>query len=64
MLAETFYREDENGGKLWISPTEVKTEKDEKGRVIKATHIEDGQPVDSAGMGKMSKSKNNGIDPK
>ncbi|WP_296057451.1 leucine--tRNA ligase [uncultured Amphritea sp.] len=63
VLADTYYRDDENGGKIWISPTEVKVERDEKGRVIKATHIADGEPVESAGMGKMSKSKNNGIDP-
>ncbi|GGK65592.1 leucine--tRNA ligase [Amphritea balenae] len=63
VLAETYYREDANGGKDWISPSDVKVERDEKGRVIKAVHLEDNQPVLSAGMGKMSKSKNNGIDP-
>lgn len=63
VLADTYYREDEKGGKIWISPADVKVERDEKGRVTKATHIEDGEQVESAGMGKMSKSKNNGIDP-
>ncbi|MFT4925265.1 MAG: leucyl-tRNA synthetase [Phenylobacterium sp.] len=63
VLAETYYREGEKGGKIWISPTEVETETDSKGRVLKAWHKEDGQPVISDGMSKMSKSKNNGIDP-
>lgn len=63
VLADTYYREDEKGGKVWISPTEVEAEYDEKGRIVKAWHKEDKQPVISAGMSKMSKSKNNGIDP-
>ncbi len=63
VLADTYYRESDNGGKTWISPTEVESETDDKGRITKAWHKEDGQPVISAGMSKMSKSKNNGIDP-
>ncbi|ATC94094.1 leucine--tRNA ligase [Pseudoalteromonas tunicata] len=63
VLADTYFRKDEKGGDIWISPTDVETEKDEKGRIIKAWHKTDGQPVSSAGMSKMSKSKNNGIDP-
>lgn len=63
VLAETYYREDEKGGKVWISPQDVVVEQDEKGSFIKATHKEDGQPVQYSGMSKMSKSKNNGVDP-
>ncbi|GGO78683.1 leucine--tRNA ligase [Marinobacterium nitratireducens] len=63
VLAETYYREDEKGGKNWISPADVVTESDDKGRIVSARHREDGQPVEPAGMSKMSKSKNNGIDP-
>ncbi|WP_462157773.1 leucine--tRNA ligase [Pseudoalteromonas sp. GB56] len=63
VLAETYFRKDEKGGDIWIAPTDVETEKDDKGRIIKAWHKDDGQPVQSAGMSKMSKSKNNGIDP-
>jgi len=63
VLAETYYREEENGGKVWFAPNDIETEQDEKGRITKAWHREDGQPVISAGMSKMSKSKNNGIDP-
>lgn len=63
VLADTYFREDEKGAKEWISPQDVTVERDDKGRVTQALHTEDGQPVESAGMGKMSKSKNNGIDP-
>ncbi|CCN70512.1 leucine--tRNA ligase [Vibrio nigripulchritudo] len=63
VLADTYYRKDEKGGDIWIAPTDVQTETDDKGRIIKAWHKEDGEPVFSAGMSKMSKSKNNGIDP-
>ncbi|MCX4026005.1 leucine--tRNA ligase [Endozoicomonas sp. SM1973] len=62
VLAETYYRDDK-GGKIWISPQDVEVELDDKGRLIKATHKVDGQPVHYDGMSKMSKSKNNGIDP-
>ncbi|MEO9959092.1 MAG: class I tRNA ligase family protein, partial [Nisaea sp.] len=63
VLAETYYREDANGGKIWISPADVVTEKDDKGQVVRAVHKDDGQPVVAGGVTKMSKSKNNGIDP-
>lgn len=63
VLAETFYRETENGGKEWFSPQDVTLERDDKGRIIQATLNSDSQPVVASGMSKMSKSKNNGIDP-
>lgn len=63
VLAESFYQEDTNGGKLWISPTEVDALTDEKGKITKYIKKHDGSEVFSAGMSKMSKSKNNGIDP-
>ncbi len=63
VLAETFYRDTENGGKVWFSPADVTVQRDDKGRIISALLNSDGQPVQSAGMSKMSKSKNNGIDP-
>ena len=63
VLAETFYRDTENGGKQWFSPQDVSVERDDKGRVVKAILNTDGQPVVASGMSKMSKSKNNGIDP-
>ncbi|MFC4655079.1 leucine--tRNA ligase [Rheinheimera marina] len=63
VLAETFFRETDNGGKEWYSPADVTVERDDKGRITGAMLQSDGQPVQSAGMSKMSKSKNNGIDP-
>ena len=63
VLAETYYREDDNGGKTWISPADVVTERDDKGQVVSTAHKDDGQPVIAGGVTKMSKSKNNGIDP-
>jgi leucyl-tRNA synthetase len=63
VLAESFYEEDSKGGKVWISPTDVETQTDEKGKTIRYVHKKDGKELLSAGMSKMSKSKNNGIDP-
>lgn len=63
VLAETFYRDNEGGSKTWFSPQDVQVERDDKGRITGATLKADGAAVQSAGMSKMSKSKNNGIDP-
>ncbi|MBU1309976.1 MAG: leucine--tRNA ligase [Gammaproteobacteria bacterium] len=63
VLAETFYRDSDNGGKVWFSPADVTVQRDEKGRIVSAVLNSDGLPVVSSGMSKMSKSKNNGIDP-
>ena len=63
VLADTYYREADNGAQDWIAPTDVEVERDEKGQVTSAISKIDGLPVISAGMSKMSKSKNNGIDP-
>jgi leucyl-tRNA synthetase len=63
VLADTYYREASNGGQDWISPSDVTVERNEKGQVVSAISKLDGEPVISAGMSKMSKSKNNGIDP-
>ena len=63
VLADTFYREAENGKKTWFNPADIILEKDEKGRVLSAKYSGDGQDVVIGGQEKMSKSKNNGIDP-
>ncbi|MDG2501155.1 MAG: leucine--tRNA ligase [Porticoccaceae bacterium] len=62
VLAESFYK-DNGGRKEWLSPLEVTVESDEKGRTIKATETTTGEVVHSGGVTKMSKSKNNGVDP-
>ncbi|HEX5514655.1 MAG TPA: leucine--tRNA ligase [Gammaproteobacteria bacterium] len=63
VIAETYYRDEPNGGKEWFNPADVVTERDAKGRVVAAKLATDGQPVQIGGVEKMSKSKNNGIDP-
>lgn len=63
VLADSYYREDEKGKKTWFNPTEIDIERDEKGKIVAATLAADGQPVIHGGMTKMSKSKNNGVDP-
>lgn len=63
VLADSFYREDETGKQVWYSPSDVISEKDDKGRIIRSVLAADGQQVQHGGMTKMSKSKNNGIDP-
>ncbi|MCK5894538.1 MAG: leucine--tRNA ligase [Endozoicomonadaceae bacterium] len=63
VLADTFYTLNEKGTKQWIPSTDVISERDDKGRLLTAKHKETGETVEHAGMSKMSKSKNNGIDP-
>jgi len=63
VIAETFYRENADGSKDWINPANVEIERDERGRVTGARLRADGQSVQIGGIEKMSKSKNNGIDP-
>ncbi|WP_043532451.1 leucine--tRNA ligase [Litchfieldella xinjiangensis] len=63
VIAETFYRPTANGGKQWFNPADVEVKRDEKGRPVSAVLISDGQPVEMGGIEKMSKSKNNGVDP-
>ncbi|AXP60471.1 leucine--tRNA ligase [Haemophilus influenzae] len=62
VLADAFYYTSPTNERIWISPTQVTLERDEKGRIIKATDPE-GRELVHSGMTKMSKSKNNGIDP-
>ena len=63
VLAATWYREDTSGKKTWYNPAEVEAQTDDKGRVTGGILMADGQPVQYGGMEKMSKSKNNGVDP-
>ncbi|EQB0359977.1 leucine--tRNA ligase [Yersinia enterocolitica] len=62
VLADAFYYSGSNGERIWVSPVDAIVERDDKGRIIKATDAE-GHELVYAGMSKMSKSKNNGIDP-
>jgi leucyl-tRNA synthetase len=63
VIAETFYRDNADGSKDWINPADVDIQRDEKARVVGAVLKSDGKPVQIGGTEKMSKSKNNGVDP-
>ena len=63
VIAETFYRDNADGSKDWINPADIDIVRDERGRITGATLRADGQPVVIGGVEKMSKSKNNGVDP-
>ncbi|WMR30874.1 leucine--tRNA ligase [Metapseudomonas otitidis] len=63
VVAETYYRTASNGGKDWFNPADVEVERDAKAKVIGARLKTDGLPVEIGGTEKMSKSKNNGVDP-
>jgi leucyl-tRNA synthetase len=64
VIADTFYRDNADGSKDWINPADVEIQRDDKARVVGAVLKSDGQPVKIGGTEKMSKSKNNGVDPK
>jgi leucyl-tRNA synthetase len=63
VLNETYYREESNGKKTWFNPADVTLTTDDKGRPQSAVLKADGREVTIGGTEKMSKSKNNGIDP-
>jgi leucyl-tRNA synthetase len=63
VVADTYYREEEDGKVHWINPAEVEVDRDAKGKPTGARLRADGTQVSFGGIEKMSKSKNNGIDP-
>ena len=63
VVADTYYRESATGSREWINPADVDVTRDEKGHVTGAVLRTDGKPVLVGGTEKMSKSKNNGVDP-
>ncbi|MFZ6777346.1 leucine--tRNA ligase [Undibacterium sp. Ji83W] len=64
LLNESYYREDATGKKIWFYPNEIEVQHDDKGRPVSASLKSDGQPVQMGGIEKMSKSKNNVVEPK
>jgi len=63
VLNEIFSRKSEAGRITYYNPADVELVTDERGQRIGARLKSDGQPVEPGGVGTMSKSKNNGIDP-
>ncbi|MFT6407346.1 MAG: leucyl-tRNA synthetase, partial [Arenicella sp.] len=63
VTAETYFRIAEDGKRSFYNPKEVEVVLDEKGKPGGAILISDGQAVEAGGVEKMSKSKNNGVDP-
>ncbi len=63
VVAETYYRIGDDGTKTWFNHNEVEVAYDANGRANGATLRKTGEPVEIGAIEKMSKSKNNGIDP-
>ena len=63
VLANAFYSKGKNGKEIWHAPDTITIERDDKGRIVGGKVSDSGEAVEYAGMIKMSKSKNNGIDP-
>jgi leucyl-tRNA synthetase len=64
LLNECFYREEGSGRTRWFYPSEVEVQYDERGKPIGAVARSDGAPVMLGGIEKMSKSKNNIVEPR
>jgi leucyl-tRNA synthetase len=63
VLNEIFYRKSGEGRITYYNPADVELKHDDKGQRVGAVLRSDGKPVESDGIGTMSKSKNNGVDP-
>ncbi len=63
VLNHIYYRKGSAGGLSYFDPDEVTPAYDTNGQITGATFRQDGKPVEYGGMGTMSKSKANGVDP-
>ena len=63
VLAGTFYRVNADGSTTYYFAEDIDIDYNERGQPIKAILKSDGQPVTIGKIEKMSKSKNNGVDP-
>jgi leucyl-tRNA synthetase len=63
VLAESYYLDTPEGRREWVHPSEVEVRRDAKGKILSAKRRADGAEVLYDGLGTMSKSKNNGVDP-
>jgi leucyl-tRNA synthetase len=64
VLNEIFYRKPASGRITYYNPADVDVQVDARGTRVGAVLRSDGEPVESGGIGTMSKSKNNGVDPR
>jgi len=64
LLNDSYYRDEASGRRRWFYPSEVDVQFDERGRPTGAVAREDGAPVMLGGIEKMSKSKNNVVEPR
>jgi leucyl-tRNA synthetase len=62
VLNEIYFRKEESGRVTYYNPAEVEAKVDDAG-IRRAVLTADAGPVESGGIGTMSKSKNNGVDP-
>ncbi len=63
VLNHTYTRRQANGSLEYFWPQDVDNTLDAHGNIVASVLRSDGQPVTYAGIGTMSKSKNNGVDP-
>ncbi|MCK9284462.1 MAG: leucine--tRNA ligase [Rhodocyclaceae bacterium] len=63
VLNHIFSRHPEKGAIQYFAPEEIDLQKDDAGRITGARAKADGLPVTYQGIGTMSKSKRNGVDP-
>ena len=63
VLNHIYFRRTEKGGIDYFPPAAVEVRQDEAGRTTGVFLKADGQPVEDGGVGTMSKSKLNGVDP-
>jgi leucyl-tRNA synthetase len=63
VLNHIFSRKADKGGVVYFAPEEVEVQTDADGKVVGARARSDGAPVEYGGVGTMSKSKRNGVDP-
>ena len=64
VLNDIYSRRSGDGRVQYFNPDDVQVQCDAHGVPVSATLLSDGQPVEWEGMRTMSKSKNNGVDPK
>jgi leucyl-tRNA synthetase len=63
VLNHIYFERNAKGGVEYHWPEDVENLYDERGAIVGAKHRQDGRAIEYGGMGTMSKSKNNGVDP-